>query len=182
MDSVVRNASAVESVGVGVYWDSNCTNPVTFIDWGTLYPGSTKSIGVYLRNEDASVIVHALVVRTENWSFSKASENMQLSLNCSAETIYLNQTVSAYFQLHVSDKTAGVTSFAFNIVVSSSGYYAGDVDHDGQVGPFDVALFSCAYNSTRLDPSWNPDADFDWSGKIDMRDFSLLESNYGKKS
>jgi hypothetical protein len=180
--SVVRNASAVESVGVGIYWDSNCTKPVTFIDWETLSPGSTTSVGVYLRNNDDNMIVRELLVRTENWSSSKASENMQLSLNCSAEVIHLNQTVRAYFQLYVSDKIVGVTTFAFNIVVSSSGYYAGDVDHDGEVGPFDVALFSCAYNSTPIDPSWNPDADFDWSGKIDMHDFSSLESNYGKNS
>jgi hypothetical protein len=179
-DSIVKNASAVESVGVGVYWDGNCTKPVTLIDWGTLYPGSTKSVGVYLSNEDANAILRSLLVRTENWSSSEASENMQLSLNCSNETIQPGQNVRAYFQLHVSDKITGVTTFTFSIVVGASQYYEGDVDHSGQVGPLDLALFSRAYNSTSTDPSWNPDADFDWSGKIDMHDFSLLESNYGK--
>jgi len=180
-DGAVRNASAVDVVGVGVYWDSNCTRPVTRVYWGTLSPGAVKRIGVYLRNENSSVI-RFLCVRADGWSPLAASNYMRLSLNYYAETIGFNKTARAYLSLYVSDKIVGITTFAFNIVVYASQYFAGDVDHDGNVGPIDVALFSRAYGKAPGEPEWNPDADFDFSGKVDAFDFTLLSINYGKSA
>jgi len=179
-NDLLRNASAVDAVGVGVYWDSACTRVVTSIDWGVLSPGASKKISVYLKNQDSSAI-RFLFVRTENWNPSAASDSLKLSLDCSAATIYSNQTVSAHFALNVSDKIVGITTFAFNIVVCASPYLAGDVDHDGKVGPIDVALFGRAYGSTPGQPEWNPNADFDWSGRVGAFDFALLSTNYGKR-
>ena len=36
----------VKAVGVGIYWDSNCTNTVSFIDWGMVEPGSMNNVTV----------------------------------------------------------------------------------------------------------------------------------------
>jgi hypothetical protein len=181
VDSFVRNVSAVDSVGVGVYWDRRHTMPVTSIDWGTLAPGSSKRMLVYLRNENSSTIRY-IFASTGAWVPSAASGSMKLTLEYSGAVLVLNQTVNASLTLYVSDKIVNVTTFSFDIVVGASQYYAGDVNHDGNVGPADLAVFSRAYGSTPADPKWNSDADFDHSGKIDAYDFSLMASNYGKKS
>ena len=180
VDSFVRNVSAVDSVGVGVYWDRRHTMPVTSIDWGTLAPGSSKKTLVYLRNENSSTIRY-VYASTGAWVPSAASGSMKLALEYSGAALALNQTVNASLTLFVSDSIQNVTTFSFDIVVGASQYYAGDANHDGTVGPADLAVFSIAYGSTPVDPEWNPDADFDRSGKIDAHDFSLMSSNYGKK-
>ena len=40
----ISNMGYVKAIGVGVYWDQNCTNAVSAIDWGILEPGSTKNV------------------------------------------------------------------------------------------------------------------------------------------
>jgi hypothetical protein len=48
----VPRASAVLASGdIGVYWDANCTQTVTSIDWGNLAPGATEEVVVCVRNE-----------------------------------------------------------------------------------------------------------------------------------
>ena len=180
-NGAVRNASAVEVVGVGVYWDYNCTRPVTRVYWGTLSPDAVKRVTVYLRNENASAI-RFLCVRADGWSPLAASNYLKLSLNYYAETIGFNKTARAYLSLYVSDQIVGITTFAFNIVVYASQYFAGDVDHDGNVGPADMALFSRAYGKSSGEPKWNSNADFDFSGRVDAFDFTLLSINYGKSA
>mgnify|MGYP006270735257 FL=1 len=41
----------VKAVGVGVFWDSNCTSPVSYIDWGMVEPGSLNNVTLYVRNQ-----------------------------------------------------------------------------------------------------------------------------------
>lgn len=177
---VLRNVSAVEPVNIGVYWSNECTEQVTFIDWETLFPGSSKNIEIFIRNENTSPICF-LFVKTEHWNPPEASNSMKLSLIHTEEQISPNEIVQATLTLHVSDKIIGIEYFEFNIIIFALQYMAGDVDHDGDVDPRDLAFFGCSYSSTPNDIEWNPNADFDASGKIDAYDFMLLSMNYGKK-
>jgi hypothetical protein len=52
----ITNQGKVEVIGVGVYWDSNCTRIVSTIDWGVMTPGSTKNVTMFIRNEGNRVI------------------------------------------------------------------------------------------------------------------------------
>jgi len=177
--SVIRNVSAVETINVGVYWNNECSEAVTFIDWETLSPGSHKTVGVFIRNENVSPIWF-LFVKTENWNPPDASNNMKLSLGFTGEQINPNKVVQATLTLYVSEKIAGIEYFEFNIVIYASQYIAGDVDHDGDVDPRDFAFFGYTYGSTPSNIKWNPDADFDFSEKVDVYDFVLLLTNFGK--
>ncbi len=176
---ILTNVSAVESVGVGVYWNSECTEAMTLIDWGGLYPSSSRSIEIFIRNENTAPI-HFLFARTENWNPPEASNNMHLYLRHSEEPIRPNEVTQATLVLHVSEKIAGVEYFEFNIVIFASQYLPGDVDHDGDIDPSDFAFFVYSYGSTPNDPEWNPNADFDFSEKVDVADFVLLAMNHGK--
>jgi hypothetical protein len=178
-NSNAGNVSAVDSIGIGVYWNRRCTQPVTAIDWGTLLPGGQKSFVVYLRNLNTTVIRFTFS-KTQLWDPANAASYMQLSFNHTGQQMDVNRVYPVTLTLHVSSTIVGITSFTFNIVICGSPYFAGDVDHDGDVDPKDFAFFGSAFGTTPNDAAWNPNADFDDSGKVDPYDFMLLSANYGK--
>jgi hypothetical protein len=46
----LSNFGTVKTVGVGIYEDAGLTSPMTAINWGTLDPGSQKTVTVYIQN------------------------------------------------------------------------------------------------------------------------------------
>jgi hypothetical protein len=59
----------------------------------------------------------------------------------------------------------------------------GDADHDGAVGPIDLAMLGAAWGSSRPpppDPNWDPHVDFNEDGIIDPIDLGILGANWGK--
>lgn len=50
----------------------------------------------------------------------------------------------------------------------------GDMDHDGDVELVDAVLWTQSYGSTPGSPSWNPEADLNGNGTVDMEDATLL--------
>lgn len=117
--TVIGSRGTVEAVGVGVYWDNNCTNAVTSIDWGMVEPGSTENVTSYIRNEGNSA--STLSMYTLNWNPSNASEYMVLSWDYGGQSINPSEVMQVTFTLSVSASIEGVTSFSFEIVIVGSG-------------------------------------------------------------
>lgn len=115
----VSNTGAVKAIGVGVYWNNECTNPLSFIDWGVLEPGSIKNVTCYIRNEGNSV--STLSMQTSNWSPSNASDYMTLSWDYGGQPINPDDVVQVTFTLSVSASIGGITSFSFDIIIVGSG-------------------------------------------------------------
>ncbi len=46
----LNNTATIKAVGVGVYSNSQCTQPVSSIDWGVLTPGQTYTRVIYVKN------------------------------------------------------------------------------------------------------------------------------------
>jgi len=59
-------------------------------------------------------------------------------------------------------------------------FVAGDLNHDGIVDIKDAITFSIAFGSKPGDPDWNPDADMDGNGEVDMFDMIRICINFGK--
>lgn len=56
----------------------------------------------------------------------------------------------------------------------------GDVDRDGEIGIFDLSRQGVAFGAIQgLDPEYDPDADLNSDGIIDMRDIALTSFYYG---
>jgi hypothetical protein len=55
-----------------------------------------------------------------------------------------------------------------------------DVGNYGIVNMKDVAIVARSFGSTPGSSSWNPNADLNFDGKIDMTDIQLVASNFGK--
>ncbi len=113
------NMGTVKTMGVGVYWDSDCNNQVTSIDWGTVDPGSTKDVTAYIRNEGNAP--ETLSLETKNWDPPDASSYMSLSWGYGGQVIDVGEVVQVALSLSVSDTIEGITNFSFDIVVIGSG-------------------------------------------------------------
>jgi hypothetical protein len=107
---------------VGVYWDADCTNRVTSIDWGTLYPGQTASKLIYIRNEGN--VSMTLSLATENWNPPEAANYISLSWNYDGRTLRPGDVIPVTLYLSVSPNIPStITSFSFDIIIS--GYEIG---------------------------------------------------------
>lgn len=56
----------------------------------------------------------------------------------------------------------------------------GDINDDGIVSIYDLALVCKAYGSKEGDENYNPDADLNDDGIIDITDLAIVDENYGK--
>jgi hypothetical protein len=174
----IRRTFALESFYVGVYWDPNAHNPVTFIDWGELSPGSTKSVGIYVRNEEFRPTCYVFLW-TDAWIPGSASRYISLDWNYDGRKIAPNESLLITLKLKVARNVLGVTDFAFNIVIFGADHVIGDINGDHSVDIFDVVEIALCYDATPSDSNWNPKADLNEDGLISIFDITILARNYG---
>jgi hypothetical protein len=117
-NKTLANQGSVTAIGVGVYWNSNGTNPVTSFNWGIIDPGNNKSISCYIKNEGNSVVT--LSMSTSNWNPANAAQFMTLSWNLNGATLNPGQTRTATFTLTVSASITGITNFSFDVTIVGS--------------------------------------------------------------
>jgi hypothetical protein len=115
----ISNMGSVKAIGVGVYWDPNCTNAVSVIDWGILEPGSTKNVTVYIRNEGNSMV--SLNMTTSNWNPSNATDYISLRWDYDGQPLSPESVAEVTLILAVSADITGVTNFSFDIVIAGIG-------------------------------------------------------------
>ena len=174
----ITNVSGLEVNGVGVYWDSDCTQIRKVIDWGNLTPGSSKSIIVYIRNEIEEPIY--LILSTQDWNPSNASRHMTLRWDYTGQRMNPGETLQITLTLSVYPDIKGISSFSFDILVTGSDSLPGDANRDGKVDWRDVTALGRAYGSEPGEDNWNPACDFDNNGMVDWVDLGTVGRNYGK--
>ncbi|MEM2129378.1 MAG: hypothetical protein QXZ70_02145, partial [Candidatus Bathyarchaeia archaeon] len=106
----------VKTLGVGVYWDQNCTNTVTLIDWGMIEPGSINNETVYVRNEGN--MAANISMATENWNPQNASNYLALNWNYNGQQLNPSEAVQIVLSLAVSSSIQGIENFSFDVIVS----------------------------------------------------------------
>jgi hypothetical protein len=116
---IISNAGSVKGIGVGIYWDSACTNRTSSINWASLDPGSNKTVTLYIRNEGNAVAT--LSKAEQNWNPSTASNYMTLNWNYAGQTLSVNQVLQVKLTLIVSSTVSGITNFSFDLTVSATG-------------------------------------------------------------
>jgi len=117
--NTIPSAGTVKGIGVGIYWNSECTNRTSSIYWGLLEPGSNKTVTVYVRNEGNSDVTLSKV--TQNWSPLTASDYITLDWNYAGQTLSVNQVLQTKLTLVVSSSISGITSFSFNTIITATG-------------------------------------------------------------
>jgi hypothetical protein len=115
----VSSTGSVKAVGVGVYWDSACTNQTSSFSWGVLAPGSTASIRLYVKNN--GTIPVTLTASFGNWNPASVAGYMTPSWNCTNYVLGTGLVLAAVLTLAVSPSITGVTNFSFDITLTGTG-------------------------------------------------------------
>ena len=104
--------------GVGVYDDRDCTSVTTSLDWGTLEPGSTENITVYIRNEGN--LQTTLLLTAENWHPVSASIFMRLDWNYRGESLDPMEVAELTLTLSVSSEAENMLDFSFDVIIGTN--------------------------------------------------------------
>jgi hypothetical protein len=115
----IPSQGAVAAVNVGVYSDSECTQNCTFINWGTIMPGSQINRTVYVKNIGG--LPMTITMATESWLPTNASSLINLNWNRQDTTLNVNQSIGATLTLAAAASAAGnLTDFSFNIIITGT--------------------------------------------------------------
>jgi len=90
---------------------------VSSLDWGTLSPGQSKSLGVLVNN--IGQLDAILSVKTQNWNPLEAEQFLNLTWDQEGAILQARQTVAAVVSLNVSPTIWNITAFSFEIVVNA---------------------------------------------------------------
>lgn len=115
--TVIGSSGEVETIGVGVYWDINCSEAVSNITWGLVKPGSDINVSVFVRNEGN--VDARLYLGTRKWSPSNASSYITLSWDYGQQLIGPWDFVKVTLTLSISDSIEGITDFDFDIIIAA---------------------------------------------------------------
>ncbi len=115
----IHSTGSIKGVGLGVYWDSQCTNATSSLDFGQLEPGSSKNIPLYLKNEGNSALT--LNMTSENWDPANAIDYMTLTWNREGQQISPDEVIGFVITLSVSGNVQGISSFSLDIIISGTG-------------------------------------------------------------
>jgi hypothetical protein len=119
ISKTIPNSGSVKTVGLGVYWDASLANPVSSITWGTINPGSSSNVTVYIRNEGNSAV--NLTMSTANWNPSTASNYMTLTSDYGGQSISAAAVIVVKLTLSVSTSVTGINAFSFDLNIVANG-------------------------------------------------------------
>jgi hypothetical protein len=115
--NTISSVGTFKAIGLGVYWDSDSSNRITSINWGTLKPGTQKSYTIYIRNEGNMPLT--LSTFTSNWNPSTVSKHLTLSWSYSNQ-INAGAIVPVTLTLSISPSITETTFFSFDITAIGS--------------------------------------------------------------
>jgi hypothetical protein len=174
--NTITNVSAVDTSKVGVYWNSDCSDGVSLIEWGTLTPNSVKNIAVYIQNEVDEL--QFLSMRQINWNPSKASDYITLEWNYTGKPIDPGEVFQILLTLSVSRYIEGISNFSFDILITGSQNPPGDIDGNGRIDGGDIGKFYLIYSGFITDPILVARADINGDGKVTGGDVGKLDLIY----
>jgi hypothetical protein len=173
------NVSAVQSTGgINVYWDRACTVKVQSISWGVLSLGGSKEVVVYVRNE--ANITLFLLLTTATWNPTTAKQYLYFSWSSEDIRIAKGGVVAVKQRLTVSYSTRGIANFGFNINFIGREYPPGDTNKDYTINVLDLIFIAGRLGIGPTNPLWDPIADVNLDGRIDVLDAIEAAKNLGK--
>ena len=114
--AIVEKVLPTGTSSIGIYWDSNCTNKVSSINWGMVELGSSKNVTVYVKNTENVALT--LSLSAENWNPANASKYMSLSWDYNGQPINPNTVIRITLTLTVFANVTGITDFSFDIIIT----------------------------------------------------------------
>jgi hypothetical protein len=109
------NGAIKEITGIETYWDSKGTNKVTSIEWGSLEPGTQKTVTIFVRNLEKNQII--LNYYTSNWMPSEITDYLTLKWDYNGQAIKFREIVQVIFTLVVYENLEASGTFDFDITI-----------------------------------------------------------------
>lgn len=125
-DLHVPSLGTMKTVDVEAYWDPNRENKTETIDWGTVYPGSSKNVTFYIRS--VSNLETILNLSTTNWNPANISNYMNLTWSYDGTPLSPGDVIQLTLTLSASPSDSfrnylyanDVKDFSFDIVIVAS--------------------------------------------------------------
>ena len=111
----VKNTGYIEAIGVEVYFDAECTNRTSTIDWGYIRPGGAKNIAVYIKNNGTVPMI--LSYNITSWSPPEAQNYITFSWNAEGAIVNGGQVIQVTLSLAVDENVSDISSFSFDLVI-----------------------------------------------------------------
>jgi hypothetical protein len=108
----------IKAVGVQFYTDSAGLTATSQIDWGTLEPGQTVTVALYMKSTSSVPVTVSMAVG--NFVPASGSGYLACTWNYNG-TISPGQIVPVVFTLVVATTVTGITAFSFDISVVGTG-------------------------------------------------------------
>jgi hypothetical protein len=114
----IPSNGTITTVNVGVYSNINCTENCTAINWGSLYPGNSTSITVYVKNTGTVPIT--LTMNANNWNPTNADDYLTIEWNQQNTELDVGESVAANLTLTADPDTGDLQDFNCNIVITGT--------------------------------------------------------------
>ncbi len=119
ISQTISSSGTITTANVGVFSDSQCTQPLSSISWGPVAPGASVSQTIYIKN--TGNIPLTLSMSTDSWNPPAAGSSMTITWNREGTVLAADQSTSAVLTLTVASGISGVTTFSVNIKISGTG-------------------------------------------------------------
>ncbi len=110
-------ADSVVGVGVGIYWNEDCTNTTRSLNWGLVDPNSSNNLTIFIQNEGNSAV--SLLLTISNWTPTNASSYMSLIWNYSGQIMSPNEIIPIKLTLTVSPAIINITDFSLQTTITA---------------------------------------------------------------
>ena len=101
--------------GMGVYWDYNCTDPVSQVLWNSCQLGESKNVTLYFKNI-GNVNITGMTLITNTWNPAYAANYINLAWDYAGQMLEPSQVENITFTLSVNEN-ANIGNFSFDIVI-----------------------------------------------------------------
>jgi hypothetical protein len=108
----------INTINLGVYSDSDCTQVVTALNVGTLNPGGTATQTVYIKN--TGKVAETLTMTTNNWTPTNANTRLTLSWNRQNTVLNAGESIQATLTLTAASNTGSLTTFSCDVTLTGT--------------------------------------------------------------
>ncbi len=115
----LHGTGKIKTVGIVPYADSGLTQQISAFDWGTIPPGGTSTVTLYLLDNGTAPVT--LTFSTTNWQPTNAPTYLSLAWNYNNQTIQPGSAITVDFTLMASPQTVGISTFSFDTIITASG-------------------------------------------------------------
>ena len=113
------NTGTLKKIGVGIYTNSLCNNPVSSLSWGLIEPNCNQYLTAYVKNEGNSPTTISL--HSSNWNPLNAESYVSITWNYDGEILDPEESIRVTFILTVSPNVEEISTFNFDVIIVGTG-------------------------------------------------------------